>query len=140
MMLITKFLCIIIFINSCAAEEYEERTETYPEENYDSEENHESDEIYGSKENHESEENYGSKENHESEESHESEENRESGKNHKNKKNHGNRQYRHPHRMYHLILCTIYIYWPCCKCRCEVSKWVKKFETHISWHSRLWSF
>ena len=97
-MLITKFLCIIIFINSCGAEEYE------PEENYDSEENHESDEIYGSKENHE---NYGSKENHESEESHESEENRESGKNHENKKNHGNRQYRHPHRMYHLILCTV---------------------------------
>ena len=99
-MLITKFLCIIIFINSCAAE-------SYPEENYDSEENHESDEIYGSKENHESHENYGSKENHESEESHESEENRESGENHENKENHEDPRYRHPHRMYYLILCTV---------------------------------
>ena len=103
-MLITKILCIIIFINSCAAEE---NTETYPEENYDSEENHESDENYGSKENHESDENYGSKENHESEESHESEENHESGKNHENKENHEDHQYRHPHRMYFLVLCTV---------------------------------
>ena len=50
MMLITKFLCIIIFINSCAAKEYEETTEPYElEENYDSKENHESDENYGNK-------------------------------------------------------------------------------------------
>ena len=56
-MLITKFLCIIIFINSCAAEEYQEITETYPdEENYDSKESHESDENYGNKENQESDE------------------------------------------------------------------------------------
>ena len=77
-MLITKFLCIIIFINSCAAEEYEGRTETYePEENYDSEENHES------------------------EESHESDEN------HENNENHEDHRYRHPHRMYYLVLCTV---------------------------------
>ena len=85
MMLITKFLCIIIFINSCAAEEYEERTETYPDENYDSEENHESDENYGNKESHESDENYENEENQESDEISE----------------------RHPHRTYYVALCTV---------------------------------
>ena len=86
-MLITKFLCIIIFINSCGAEEYEERTETYePEENYDSEENHESDENYGNKESHdESDENYENEENQESDEISE----------------------RHPHRTYYVVLCTV---------------------------------
>ena len=74
-MLITKFLCIIIFINSCGAEKYE------PEENYDSEENHESDENYGNKESHESDENYENEENQESDEISE----------------------RHPHRMYYLV-------------------------------------
>ena len=74
-----------MFINSCAAEEYEERTETYPEENYDSEENHESDENYGNKESHESDENYENEENQESDEISE----------------------RHPHRTYYVVLCTV---------------------------------
>ena len=53
-MLITKFLCILIFINSYAAEDYEETTDTYePEEDYDSKENHESEESHESEENHE---------------------------------------------------------------------------------------
>ena len=78
-MLITKFLCIIIFINSCGADEYE------PEENYDSEENHESDENYGNKESHESDENYENEENQESDEISE----------------------RHPHRTYYVVLCTV---------------------------------
>ena len=68
-MLTVKFLCIIIFINLCAAEEYVETTENHQhEENYDSKENHESDEIYGNKENHESDENYENKKKHESDE------------------------------------------------------------------------
>ena len=88
-MLTTKFLCIIIFINLCAAEEYEETTEkNEPEENYDSSENHESDENYGNKENHESDENYENKGSHESDE---------------------NYRLRHPHRMYYVVLCTV---WP----------------------------
>ena len=94
-MLITKLLCIMIFINSCAAEEYEETTELY-----EPEENHESDENYRNKESHEFDENYESDERHESEESHESEENHESDKNHENKENHEDHQYRHPNRMY----------------------------------------
>ena len=100
-MLITKLLCIMIFINSCAAEEYEETTELY-----EPEENHESDENYRNKESHEFDENYESDERHESGESHESEENHESDKNHEsdenheNKENHEDHQYRHPNRMY----------------------------------------